>query len=98
MFSIHNSWNLTIQAVTKSPIQVPTAAIFIKLSFLMPIYSVTMWGLQGEKTKSEKDIKNVVYVMRAVRGGREGRRQHDRQKEPTEGEAVQGERENGHYR
>ena len=42
MFSIQNSGTLTIQAVTKSPIQVPTAAIFIKLSFLMPIYSVTM--------------------------------------------------------
>lgn len=28
---------LTIQAVTKSPIQVPTAANFMKLSFRMPI-------------------------------------------------------------
>lgn len=28
---------LTIQAVTKSPIHVPTAAIFMKLSFLMPM-------------------------------------------------------------
>lgn len=36
------SCNLTIHAVTKSPIHVPTAAIFIKLSFLMPMYSVTM--------------------------------------------------------
>lgn len=34
--------HLTIHAVTKSPIHVPTAAIFIKLSFLMPMYSVTM--------------------------------------------------------
>lgn len=42
MLRIHKSWNLTIQAVTKSPIHVPTAAIFIKLSFRMPMYSVTM--------------------------------------------------------
>lgn len=34
--------HLTIHAVTKSPIHVPTAAIFIKLSFLIPMYSVTM--------------------------------------------------------
>lgn len=85
MFRIHKR-DLTIQAVTKSPIHVPTAAIFIKLSFLMPMYSVTMWGLQGKKTESERDIKNLVYVMRVVKAGRKGRRWDDRQKEPTEGE------------
>lgn len=47
-------WNLTIQAVTKSPIHVPTAAIFIKLSFRMPMLSVTMWGLRGHKGRSSK--------------------------------------------
>lgn len=36
---------LTIHAVTKSPIQVPTAATFIKFSFLMPMKSVIMYAL-----------------------------------------------------
>lgn len=90
---MHSIYSLTIQAVTKSPIHVPTAAIFIKLSFLMPMYSVTMWGLQVETTKSEEDIKNKRQriLWRVVKAGREVRQEGH--KEPTEGGSVLGERE-----
>lgn len=42
---------LTIHAVTKSPIQVPTAATFIKFSFLMPMKSVIMYALWKQEHK-----------------------------------------------
>lgn len=42
---------LTIHAVTKSPIQVPTAATFIKFSFLMPMKSVIMYALWKQEQR-----------------------------------------------
>lgn len=56
----HRRLNLTIQAVTKSPIHVPTAAIFMKLSFLMPMYSVTMWGLHEQERKGRNNILDIL--------------------------------------
>lgn len=63
---------LTIHAVTKSPIQVPTAATFIKFSFLMLMKSVIMYALwkQEQKCKiyifaacSYKELALVTKIM-----------------------------------
>lgn len=93
MLRMRKRLNLTIQAVTKSPIHVPTAAIFIKLSFLMPMYSVTMWGLQGKEEQEWREHKKCIicYEGSKVKAGR--RRQKHWQKEPKVQESVEGERE-----